>query len=102
MDEFNFSIEPGSKKYNNRDYVEKTPLISVVVPFFNSGKYIEQTINSVLNQTFPYYEILIIDDGSKDEESLEKLEEIQKLDKRINVFHKENEGLEESRDFGAS
>ena len=102
MDEFNFSIEPGSKKYNNRDYVEKTPLISVVVPFFNSGKYIEQTINSVLNQTFPYYEILIIDDGSKDEESLEKLEEIQKLDKRIKVFHKENEGLAATRDFGAS
>ena len=102
MDEFNFSIEPGSKKYNNRDYVEITPLISVVVPFFNSGKYIEQTINSVLNQTFPYYEILIIDDGSKDEESLEKLEEIQKLDKRIKVFHKENEGLAATRDFGAS
>ena len=102
MDEFNFSIEPGSKKYNNRDYVEKTPLISVVVPFFNSGKYIEQTINSVLNQTFPYYEILIIDDGSKDEESLKKLEEIEKLDKRIKVFHKKNEGLSATRDFGAS
>ena len=102
MDEFNFSIEPGSKKYNCGDYVEKNPLISVVVPFFNSGKYIEQTINSVLNQTFPYYEILIIDDGSKDEESLEKLKEIEKLDKRIKVFHKENEGLAATRDFGAS
>ena len=102
MDEFNFSMEPGSKKYNNRDYVEKTPLISVVVPFFNSGKYIEQTIISILNQTFPYYEILIIDDGSKDKESLEKLEEIQKLYKRIKVFHKENEGLAATRDFGAS
>ena len=102
MDEFNFSREPGSKKYNNRDYVEITPLISVVVPFFNSGKYIEQTINSVLNQTFPYYEILIIDDGSKDEESLERLKEIEKLDKRIRVFHKENEGLAATRDFGAS
>lgn len=101
MDEFNFSIEPGSKKYNCGDYVEKNPLISVVVPFFNSGKYIEQTINSVLNQTFPYYEILIIDDGSKDEESLEKLKEIEKLDKRIKVFHKENEGLAATRDFGA-
>ena len=102
MDEFNFSIEPGSKKYNCGDCVEKNPLISVVVPFFNSGKYIEQTINSVLNQTFPYYEILIIDDGSKDEESLEKLKEIEKLDKRIKVFHKENEGLAATRDFGAS
>ncbi len=100
--EFNFSMEPGIKKYSNRDYVEKNPLISVIVPFFNSYKYIEQTVNSVLNQTFPYFEILIIDDGSKDQKSLEKLEEIEKLDKRIKIFHKENEGLAATRDFGAS
>ncbi len=99
---FNFSIEPGLKKYNNRDYKEKEPIISVIIPFFNSEKYIEQTVTSVLNQTFPYYEILIIDDGSKDEKSLEKLEKIEKLDKRIKVFHKENEGLAATRDFGAS
>ena len=102
MDEFNFSIEPGSEKYNYGDYVEKKLLISVVVPSFNSGKCIKQTIISILNQTFPYYEILIIDDGSKDEESLERLKEIEKLDKRIKVFHKENEGLAATRDFGAS
>lgn len=102
INKFNFSMEPGIKKYNNRDYVEKNPLISVVVPFFNSYKYIEQTVISVLNQTFPYYEILIIDDGSKDEKSLKKLEEIQQLDKRIKIFHKQNEGLAATRDFGAS
>ena len=80
MKEFNFSLEPGRIKYTNRDYADKNPIISVVVPFYNSGRYIEQTIISVLNQTFPYFELLIIDDGSKDEESLKKLEEIQKLD----------------------
>ena len=100
--EFNFSIEPGVEKYDDRDYNEKEPVISVIIPFYNGKKYIEQTVISVLNQTFPYYEILIIDDGSKDKESLEKLEEIQKLDKRIKVFHKENEGLAATRDFGAS
>lgn len=102
MKEFNFSLEPGRIKYTNRDYADKNPIISVVVPFYNSGRYIEQTIISVLNQTFPYFELLIIDDGSKDEESLKKLEEIQKLDNRIKVFHKENEGLAATRDFGAS
>lgn len=101
MNEFNFAREPGMKKYNNRDYVEKEPLISVIVPYYNSEKYIEQTITSILNQTFPYYEILIIDDGSTDQKSLDKLEEIQKLDKRIKVFHKKNEGLATTRDFGA-
>lgn len=102
MNEFKFSLEPGIKRYENRDYMDQNPIISVVVPFYNSGKYIEQTINSVLNQTFPYYEILIVDDGSKDEESLKKLEEVGKLDNRIKVFHKDNEGLAATRDFGAS
>ncbi|MCI8470041.1 MAG: glycosyltransferase [Clostridia bacterium] len=101
MNEFNFAREPGMKKYNNRDYVEKEPLISVIVPYYNSEKYIEQTITSILNQTFPYYEILIIDDGSTEQKSLDKLEEIQKLDKRIKVFHKKNEGLATTRDFGS-
>ena len=100
--QFEFSLEPGIKKYDDRDYMEKDPIVSVIIPFYNSEKYIEQTVISVLNQTFPYYEILIIDDGSKDKQSLEKLEEIQKLDERIKIYHKENEGLAATRDFGAS
>ena len=99
--EFNFSIEPGVEKYDDRDYNEKEPVISVIIPFYNGKKYIEQTVISVLNQTFPYYEILIIDDGSKDKESLEKLDKIEKLDQRIKIYHKENEGLAATRDFGA-
>ena len=101
MNGFKFSLEPGIKKYENMEYNTHEPIISVIIPFYNSGEYIEQTIISVLNQTFPYYEILIIDDGSKDEKSLKKLEKIEKLDKRIKVFHKKNEGLAATRDFGA-
>lgn len=102
MKEFNFELEPGKNIKNNREYVEKFPLISVIVPFYNNEKYIEQTITSILNQTFPYYEILIIDDGSTNEKALEKLEKVKQLDKRIKVFHKENEGLATTRDYGAS
>lgn len=102
MKEFNFKLEPGRKVYNNREYVESFPLISVIVPFYNNEKFIEQTIKSILNQTFPHYEILIIDDGSTNEIALEKLEEVKKLDKRIKVFHKQNEGLAMTRDYGAS
>ena len=36
MNEFDFKKEPGKKKFNNRDYVENAPLISVIVPFYNS------------------------------------------------------------------
>ena len=102
MKEFNFELEPGKNIKNNREYVEKFPLISVIVPFYNNEKYIEQTITSILNQTFPYYEILIIDDGSTNEKALEKLEKVKQLDKKIKVFHKENEGLATTRDYGAS
>lgn len=101
MNEFNFSLQPGKKEYEKIEYNEQKPIISVVIPFYNSGKYIEQTIITVLNQTFPYYEVLIVDDGSKDEASLKKLEEIEKMDTRIKVFHKHNEGLAATRDFGA-
>jgi len=102
MDKFNFLLEPGIKNHENVDYETQKPVISVIIPFYNGEKYIEQTVNSILNQTFPYYEILIIDDGSKDEKSLEKLEEIKNVDNRINVFHKKNEGLAATRDFGVS
>ena len=101
-EEYDFSLEPGETKIVCRDYKDREPVISVVIPFYNDKDYIEQSVNSVLNQTFPYYEILIIDDGSKDEESLKKLDEIAKQDKRIKVFHKENEGLAATRDYGAS
>ena len=73
---FDFSKEPG-KKLEKQEYETKMePVISIITPFYNSGKYIRQTVNSILNQTFPNFELLIIDDGSKDEESLKELEKI--------------------------
>jgi len=101
MENFNFKLEPGKVKENKIEYIEHEPVISVIVPSYNSQEYIEQTIVSILNQTFPYYEILIVDDGSKNENSLERLRKIEKLDSRIKVIHKSNEGLAATRDFGA-
>lgn len=101
LNNFDFELEPG-KKLEKKNYKQKSPEISVIVPFYNDEKYIEQTVNCLLNQTYPYFEILIIDDGSKDEKSLEKLKQIEKLDDRIKIFHKENEGLAATRDYGAS
>lgn len=101
MINFNFELEPG-KNLEKMSYEPKPPEVSVIVPFYNDGKYIEQTVNCILNQTYPYFELLIIDDGSTDKESLKKLEEIEKIDSRIKVFHKQNEGLAATRDYGAS
>ena len=56
---FDFSLEPG-KKINNIELAEnKSPVISVIIPFYNDEKYIEQTITSILNQTFPLFEVIV-------------------------------------------
>lgn len=98
---FDYSCEPGTE-LNSYKFKKHLPLISVIVPFYNDYDYIEQSVNCILNQTYPYFELLIIDDGSKDEKSLKKLDYVSKLDDRIKVFHKENEGLAATRDYGAS
>lgn len=97
---FDFTKEPG-KILKKEEYNNKETLISVIMPFYNDKLYIKQAVTSVLNQTFPCFELLIIDDGSQDEESLKELENVSKLDDRIKVFHKENGGLASARDFGA-
>lgn len=99
--EFNYDLYPGRK----RELIEfeeedMKPKISIITAYYNGHKYIDETINSVLNQTYPYWEWLIVNDGSNDEESLKKLEEIKKIDKRIKVINKENEGPALARDFG--
>lgn len=98
-DYFDYTLQPG-KKLEKKEYIKQEPIISVIMPFYNDKEYIEQAVNSILNQTFPLFELLIIDDGSKDEESLKKLSEIEKMDDRIKVLHKENEGLAATRDYG--
>ena len=100
---YDYKLYPGRTLKPKVEYENnEKPIISIITPYFNSKKYIETTANSVLNQTFPFFEWIIVDDGSKDEESLKKLQEIEKMDDRIKVFHKENEGLAATRDYGAS
>lgn len=101
--EFDYSLEPGRELKRVGETVEKIePQVTVVTPFYNTKKeLILGTAYSVLNQTYPYFEWLIIDDGSTNEKSLEDLKEIEKMDERIKVFHKQNEGLAQTRDYGA-
>ena len=79
---------------------KEKPTIGIVTPFYNGGKTLLETANSVFSQTYPYFEWIIVDDGSKDKESLKKLDEVAKMDKRIKVFHKENGGPSIARDYG--
>ncbi|MGO6104493.1 glycosyltransferase family 2 protein [Streptococcus pneumoniae] len=74
-------------------------LISIVVPVYNVEKYLKKSIESVLNQTYQNIEILLVDDGSTDS-SGKICESFSKVDPRIRVFHKENGGLSDARNFG--
>jgi glycosyltransferase involved in cell wall biosynthesis len=73
------------------------PLISVIIPVYNGEKMIRETIDSVLNQTFPDFELLVINDGSTDS-TLEVLQTIQ--DRRLKVFSYPNAGQPVSRNRG--
>lgn len=72
-------------------------LISVIIPVYNGGKTIRETIESVLNQTFRDFELIILNDGSQDS-TLEVVSSIQ--DSRLKVFSYPNAGLATSRNRG--
>lgn len=101
---FDFDITPIYREnlFNKFKIDKFSPLVSIITPFYNSGEYINDTATCVLNQTFPWFEWIIVDDGSKDEKSLETLKKLEKRDKRIKIYHKKNEGLAATRDFGAN
>ncbi|MCA1995263.1 MAG: glycosyltransferase, partial [Coleofasciculus sp. S288] len=75
------------------------PIISVIIPAYNAGKTIRRTIESVLNQTFSDFELIIINDGSQDS-TLEIVKGFK--DSRIQVFSYSNSGLAVSRNRGFS
>lgn len=74
-------------------------LISVVVPVYNVEDYIIRCIKSIQNQTYNNLEIILIDDGSKDN-CPQICDKFKKYDKRIKVIHKENGGLSSARNSG--
>lgn len=71
-------------------------IISVIVPVYNAEKYINNCLESIVNQSYSYLEIIVVDDGSKDQ-SLKLCEAWGKKDNRIKVIHKENNGVSSAR-----
>lgn len=75
------------------------PIISVIVPVYNTENYLHRCIDSILAQTFTNFELLLIDDGSKDASGT-ICDEYAAKDKRVRVFHKENGGVSSARNLG--
>ena len=73
--------------------------LSIIVPVYNGGGYLEKCINNILQQNYNKFEIIIINDGSKDN-TYEICERIKQLDGRIKVIHSPNMGVSEARNIG--
>lgn len=76
-----------------------TPKISIIVPVYNVEKYLHECIKSILGQNFREFELILVDDGSKDSCG-QICDDYAKMDKRIRVIHKENGGLSSARNKG--
>ena len=77
----------------------KNCLLSIIVPVYNVEKYLENCINSLINQTLHNIEIILVDDGSTDNSGL-ICDQYQLIDKRIKVIHKQNRGISDTRNIG--
>lgn len=75
------------------------PKISIIIPIYNVEKYLDRCMQSVINQTLKEIEIILVDDGSQDK-CPDMCENYKKIDSRIRVIHKKNEGLGYARNAG--
>ena len=75
------------------------PIISIIVPVYNVEKLLENCINSIINQTYTFWELILIDDGSKDNSGNICNQYVQK-DSRIHVIHQQNHGVSYARKVG--
>lgn len=75
--------------------------VSIIMPVYNSQEYLEETIKSVLQNDFPNFELICIDDGSTDD-SAQILDRLKDTDHRLRVIHKTNSGVSDTRNYGIS
>ena len=75
------------------------PEISVIVPVYNTEKYLDRCIRSIIDQTFSDFELILVDDGSKDNSGF-ICDEWEKKDSRIKVIHQKNAGAGAARNAG--
>ena len=76
-----------------------SPLVSVIIPVYNAGRFLRQTLDSICGQSLRDIEIILVDDGSKDD-SLTIMEEYARADSRITILHQKNQYAGVARNNG--
>lgn len=76
-------------------------MLSIIVPYYNLGKTLPQTLESVFAIDFPSYEVLLIDDGSSDAASIDVLREMEARYPQLHVVRQKNQGLSYVRNYGS-
>ena len=94
---FNFEQKPGQTLEKKCMQEQITPRVSIVTPYYNSGRNFEETYRCVINQTMREFEWIIMDDGSSRKEDIELLERLGESDTRIHVFHQKNGGQSKAK-----
>lgn len=80
---------------------DKPPLVSIIMPVYNSERYLKAAVDSVLRQTYTNFELIIVDDGSTDD-SWSIISHYANIDGRIRAVHQENKGVVAASNHGAS
>lgn len=88
-----------NNEYNISNLEANKGLLSVVIPYYNMGKYIDETVNSIKKSLYSKKEIIIVNDGSTDKESISALEKYDN-DNMVKVINIENGGLANARNVG--
>lgn len=83
------------------DKMKNQPEISIIIPIYNSERFIDRCLYSVLNQSFSDFEVILVDDGSTDSSPV-LCDAYALKDNRIKVFHRQNGGASAARNFGLS
>ena len=78
--------------------MDKMPKVSIVIPCYNQGKYLDEAVESVLDQTYQDFEIIVVNDGSTEDFTKKLLENYKKPKTR--VIHTDNQGLASARNRG--
>lgn len=92
--------QPGLSLKRKLNLYNQKPLVSVITPFYNAGRFFEQTFNCIMNQTFPWFEWIIVNDGSTNQKDIDTLNRLAVLDNRIRIINQKNMGLAAARNTG--